>query len=244
MLQDRSARRHARANPPGCADALGSKARDVLMRKWHIGPMTAARHAFGKTRPTSLRRRLAVGMVFLPLGVTAEPARYEIDPEHVTVGFLVSHIGFARVLGLFTNVEGSYVFDEETGELSDVSVVVATASVSTAHEERDDHLRSDDFLDARSFQTMTFTAAAAERSGERNFAIPGELELRGQRRPLTLHATWNKSGEYPIGRGVYAMGVSARATLSRSDFGITYALDNGWVGDQVDIIIELEARRQ
>lgn len=190
------------------------------------------------------RAALAFGALTLPLGAKGEPVRYELDPEHVSVAFLVSHIGFARVLGSFGDVEGSYVFDEDTGALSELSVVVATASVSTQHERRDEHLRSDDFLDSRGFPTMRFTASSATRTGERTFEITGQLELRGERRPLTLLATWNKSGDYPIGRGVYAMGVSAQGRLARSDFGMTYALDNGWVADEVEIIIELEARRQ
>ena len=193
---------------------------------------------------SSRRVLLALCALGLPLCGSAEPARYELDPEHVTVAFLVSHIGFAGVLGHFGDVEGSFVFDEESGELSDLSVVVAAASVSTHHEDRDEHLRGGDFLDSRRFPTMTFTADAANRTGARTFEIAGALELLGESRPLTLRATWNKSGDYPIGRGAYAIGVSARGTLARSDYGMTYALDNGWVGDAVEIIIELEARRR
>ena len=48
----------------------------------------------------------------------AAPATYDLDPEHTTVAFLVSHIGYAKVLGRFTAAEGSFVFDEATGELT------------------------------------------------------------------------------------------------------------------------------
>lgn len=174
----------------------------------------------------------------------AEPASYEIDDEHAVVAFMVEHIGFARVLGSFSDVEGTYTFDESTGMLSDVRVTVGTASVSSRHEERDEHLRSDDFLDADAFPEMTFTAAAARRTGDREFEVSGELTLLGVTRPLTLSATWNKSGDYPIGRNAYAMGVSARGVLQRSEFGMDYAVDNGWVGNDVEIIIEFEAQRR
>jgi polyisoprenoid-binding protein YceI len=70
------------------------------------------------------------------------------------------------------------------------------------------------------------------------------LTLIGLTRPLTLTATWNKSGDYPIGRNAYAIGVSARGVLAREDFGMDYALDNGWVGNEVEILIEFEALRQ
>ena len=174
----------------------------------------------------------------------AAPADYEIDPEHVTVAFLVEHVGYAKVLGQFLVVEGSYRFDEATGELADVEVVVATESLTTHHEERDRHLRSGDFLAAREFPEIRFTGATARRTGERTYEIEGRLELLGETRPVTLAATWNKSAEYPFGGSGYVMGVSARATLARSDFGMTYGVDNGWVGDEVEVIIELEASRR
>jgi polyisoprenoid-binding protein YceI len=198
----------------------------------------------GKRRARAAVSWLLLTLAAAPASTFAAEARYTIDPEHVTVGFLVSHLGFARVLGIFGAVEGSFSFDEVAGTLSDISVAVDTASVTTHHEERDDHLRSGDFLDSRHFPQMRFTAATATRTGERTFEIVGELELHGQTHPLTLEATWNKSGDYPIGRKAYAIGVSARATLARSDFGITYGVDNGWVGDTVEVLIELEARRQ
>lgn len=190
---------------------------------------------------------LAGGLVLaaLALGrpVCAEPSSYELDPEHTTVAFLVSHVGFAKVLGSFSDVEGSFRFDEETGELSDVSVRVKTASVATNHDDRDDHLRSGDFLDSRKYPVMTFTAAGALRTGEQTFAVDGELALRGQSHPLQLEATWNKSGDYPFGNA-YAIGVSARGSFLRSAYGMSYGVDNGWVGDEVEIIVEFEAQRR
>ena len=52
--------------------------------------------------------------------------RYELDPQHLTVGFLVEHVGFAKVFGMFRESVGAFTFDEETGEISDVRVVVQT----------------------------------------------------------------------------------------------------------------------
>jgi polyisoprenoid-binding protein YceI len=91
---------------------------------------------------------------------------------------------------------------------------------------------------------MRFTADGARRTGERTFVIEGNLELLGKTQPLALEAVWNKSGEYPFGGEPYVMGVSARGSLRRSAFGMSYGVDNDWVGDEVTIIVELEARRQ
>lgn len=177
----------------------------------------------------------------------AQPARYEIDPDHFTVGFLVDHIGYAKVLGMFRSARGSYRFDEATGTLSDVRIEVETASVFSNQRKRDDHLKGPDFLNSGEFPRMVFTASSAQRKGDRQFEINGQLELLGKTQPLTLQATWNKSAESPLG-GVggkpYVMGVSARGSFKRSAYGMNYAVANGWVGDEVALIIELEAVRK
>jgi polyisoprenoid-binding protein YceI len=191
-----------------------------------------------------LKRFTLLSLTACAVTAAAEPADYDIDPEHVTVAFLVAHMGYAKVLGQFREVKGSYRFDEATGELTDVDVVIATASVLTNHDARDEHLRSDDFLDVRDFPEMRFRAAGARRTGERTYEVDGHLELLGKSQPLMLTATWNKSADYPFGARAYVMGVSARAAIARSAFGMRYGVDNGWVGDDVEIIVEFEARKR
>jgi polyisoprenoid-binding protein YceI len=186
--------------------------------------------------------------VLLAAPAHAAPERYQLDPEHTSVGFLVDHVGYAKVLGLFRKVSGSYRFDESTGALTDLRIEIDAASVYTAHDKRDEHLRGRDFLDAKRFPTLVYTATTAKRTGERTWVVDGQLELLGQRRPVTLNVTWNKSAPYPLPlaplqRSV-VMGVSARGSFRRSAFGMDYAVENGWVGDEVALIVEFEARRQ
>ena len=176
----------------------------------------------------------------------AQAARYELDPEHTTVAFLVDHVGYAKVLGLFRSVRGNYRFDEASATLSEVRIEVETASVFSNQRKRDDHLKGPDFLNSGEFPKMVFTASSAKRTGDRTFDIGGQLELLGKSQPMTLKATWNKSAESPIGgigRKPYVMGVSARGSFKRSAYGMNYAVANGWVGDEIPLIIEFEAIR-
>jgi polyisoprenoid-binding protein YceI len=173
-------------------------------------------------------------------------ARYEIDPEHLTIAFLVRHLGYADTLGSFRKASGSYVFDEASRQLGNVQVVVESRSVFTGHDKRDGHLRSDDFLNASRSPRITFTANSATWTDDKTFRVDGELEMLGKRRPLQLTGTLNKSGVYPIGDDPkpYVMGVSLRGTVKRSEWGMNYGVANGMVGDDVDLIIEFEARRK
>lgn len=198
-------------------------------------------------------RKFAHGSVFAaavmamlaaaPFPVQAEPATYKLDPDHLSVGFLVEHIGYAKVLGLFRAARGGFVFDEAKPDLRDVRIEIDTRSVFSNQAKRDEHLKGADFLNAAEFPRMVFTAAAARRTGDRTFAIDGQLELLGQSKPMTLDATWNKSANSPIA-DTYVTGVSARGQFKRSAFGMNYGVGNGWVGDTVELIVEFEAIRQ
>jgi polyisoprenoid-binding protein YceI len=179
----------------------------------------------------------------LPALGAAEPARYEVDPAHTTIAFLVEHIGYAKTLGQFLKATGGYTFDAEADALTAVRVQVETDSVDTHHEARDRHLKSDDFLGVDEHPSMTFTADGAQQTGPRTFVVTGELTLLGTTRPLTLEATLNKRAPYPIGDRAEVMGVSARGMLKRSEFGMTYGVADNLVGDDVQIVIEIEARR-
>ncbi len=194
--------------------------------------------------------RTGVALWLAAAGTThAQGARYEIDPDHLSIGFLVEHIGYAKVQGMFRTAKGSYSFDEKTGALSDVRVEVETASVFSNHVKRDEHLKGPVFLNSPEHPRMVFIANGAKRTGERTFEITGQLQLLGKSQPLVLQATWNKSADSPLGTSLlggkrYVMGVSARGTFKRSAYGMTYAVANGWVGDDVAVLIEFEAARQ
>ncbi len=193
---------------------------------------------------------LALAVLACTAGMArAQPARYELDPSHLSIGFLVEHLGYAKVQGMFRTARGSYRFDEATGALSDVRVEVDTASVFSNHVKRDEHLKGPVFLNSAEHPKMVFTATGAKRTGDRTFEITGQLQLIGKTQPLTLQATWNKSADSPIGTGIlggkpYVMGVSARGTFKRSAYGMSYGVANGWVGDEVHMLIEFEAVRQ
>ena len=115
--------------------------------------------------------------------------------------------------------------------------------VHTNHKARDEHLRGRDFLWAEKYPVITFIGREARATGERTGVITGDLTLRGVTRPVSVEVVWNKTGAYPFGDHHEAIGLSARARILRSDFGMDYAVANGWVGNEVELIFEFEARR-
>lgn len=206
-------------------------------------------------RAAALALGAAGALVAVPAATADEADRWKIDESHFAISFLVDHIGFADTLGMFLEAEGEFVYDPETMELHEGEVRIDTASVFSNHEERDEHVRDDDFLDVEQYPQMVFTArefrpADDADPDERVYGkLVGDLELLGVSREVVLDVEVNRIAEYPFGGGVfrdppYVLGASLRATIQRSEWGMDYAVDDGTVGDDVELILEIEAQRQ
>lgn len=188
---------------------------------------------------------VVMSTAILDRSAKAEAVTYALDPTHLTVSFLIDHIGYAKTLGIFRDVSGTFVYDEEAGTVSDINVVIATASVDTFLEARDAHVRNKDFLNVEEFPEMTFVGTDAVAETDTNGTVTGDLTLLGVTQPVELSATLNKSAPYPFGANPpNVLGISIRGHFNRSDFGMAYGVENGLVGDRVDLIIEVEAAAQ
>ncbi|MDT8410089.1 MAG: YceI family protein [Wenzhouxiangellaceae bacterium] len=187
---------------------------------------------------------LAVIALTLAAQAAAEPETFEIDPEHFSIGFQIEHVGYADVIGLFTEASGQFVYDEQSRELQSGHVEVRADSVFTAHDKRDRHVRDSDFLDTERHEIIRFEAIEFRPDDDSGGTLTGDLTLLGQTHPVELDVTINKAAEYPFGHGKYTLGVSARTTIERSRWGMSYAVDNGLVGDEVDLKLEFEALRK
>ena len=173
----------------------------------------------------------------------AEPTKFTVDSEHFSMAFEIMHIGYAPVIGMFRDVEGEFAYNEETGELSSGTLVFQSDSVFTNHKKRDDHLRSEDFLDSEKHPEITFNLTDFESTGEAAGKVTGDLTMLGRTKPVVLDVTLNKSADYPIGHEDFTLGISAETTLKRSDWGMTYGLDPALVGDEVRLRFGFEANR-
>ena len=190
-------------------------------------------------------------ILFLALSCTssvtlADDETYTLDETHLSIGFLVDHAGYARTLGMFTKASGSFKYDENKSLVSDIEIIIDTSSVFTNHDKRDSHLRSPDFLNVDQYPEMTFKGSINDLKLNPG-KIAGNLTLLGITRPLILNATINKIDTYPFRVGLskpMVIGVSATASFKRSDFGMNYAVKKKLVGDEIDLIIEFEARQQ
>ena len=184
-------------------------------------------------------------LILLPLTVWSSEEEYIIDKSHFSIGFLVEHVGYARTLGMFRDIDGSYIHDVKNKKINDINIIINTDSVFTNDEKRDEHLRSPDFLHVDKYPEMVFKATDVKINNNESI-INGNLTLLGITKPLVLTGKINKIGKYPFGGIIkpYVMGISAKGTIKRSDHAMMYAIKDNLVGDEIELIIEFEARRQ
>ena len=164
------------------------------------------------------------------------------DIAHSEVGFTVKHMMFAKVHGTFDEWTGEFYYDADNPANSKVRASIQASSVNTRNDQRDDHLRSGDFFDAERFPTLEFESTRWEET-DGGYFVEGNLTIRDVTKPITLEVDNNGSGIDPWGN--MRIGLSARTTLNRKEFGLTWnqALEAGGVlvGDDVKIGIEVQA---
>jgi polyisoprenoid-binding protein YceI len=165
---------------------------------------------------------------------------YAIDTTHSELAFTVRHMMFAKVRGQFKSWKGELAYDAADPAASRVEVEVDTTSIDTRENQRDTHLRSADFFDAEQFPKMTFKSKAIEPSGKGRYLLVGDLTIRDTTRELRLEVEETGRGKDPWGND--RIGFSAKASLSRSDWGLRWnqALETGGVLVSKKLKVEIE----
>jgi polyisoprenoid-binding protein YceI len=181
----------------------------------------------------------------LALGLSAGVARadsFQIDPAHSNVNFRVKHL-LSKVQGHFGKFAGTFDFDEKAKTGGNLDVTIETASIDTDNDKRDDHLRSPDFFDAKSFPKLTFKSKSVQTDGK-TLTINGDLTMRGVTKPVTLKGEFG--GQIKDPGGSTKAGFSATTVVNRKDYGINWnkTLDAGGfiLGDDVEVELLVEAQ--
>jgi polyisoprenoid-binding protein YceI len=195
-----------------------------------------------KRRGQSWRVLLLLGAtVWFPLMVHAESARWDVDLDHSTIEFRVTHMAVSKTTGRFMDYTGFIDMDAEAGTVKAIEATIKTGSVNTNHEKRDAHLRNADFFDVEHYPTMTFKMKSQKKTAEGYTAV-GDLTLRGVTKEITLVGHYNGTTKDPMGNT--RAGFNAEGKLNRKDFGMVWnkTLDSGGlvVGDEVQIRLDIE----
>lgn len=170
---------------------------------------------------------------------------WTIDPAHSGAEFAVRHMMVSTVRGRFLALEGTLRIDEDDPTASSVTASIGTASVSTGQEQRDAHLRSDDFFAAEQYPAMTFVSKRVESDGDGAWKVTGDLTIRDVTREVVLDTQVEGDGIDAFGKR--RAGFTATATINRKDFGLNWngVIETGGVvvGDKVKVTLDIAAVR-
>lgn len=164
---------------------------------------------------------------------------WTIDPAHSDVSFVARHMMVSKVRGHFRSFQGTLTTPENPLE-STVEATIDLISVDTANEQRDNHLRSNDFLEIDTYPTMTYRSTGIRQDGE-DYVLDGELALKAVTKQVPLKVEFNGVG--PDGYGGTRAGFTAKGEINRLDFGVKWnaTLETGGVVVSDKIQLELEA---
>jgi polyisoprenoid-binding protein YceI len=164
---------------------------------------------------------------------------YNVDAVHSSVSFVARHLVASKVRGNFTDFAGTIVVGE-TPETSSVVATVQAASITTANEMRDGHLKSPDFLDFENHPTLELRSTSITPKGGEHYAMVADLTIRGITKSVTFDLEYLGSGP-GMAPGVTVAGFEARAEIDRRDFNVTFegTLENGSLVVSNKIVLEL-----
>lgn len=171
---------------------------------------------------------------------------YTLDVAHSRIGFSARHAMVTKVRGQFNDFAGTIVLDGANPQNSTAELTIQVASVDTRNEQRDGHLRTNDFFDAPTYPEITFKSTAVEKLDDENYRVTGDLTIKNVTKSITVD--WEFAGLATDPYGNVRAGFEGKATLNRSDFGISFnaALETGGVlvSEKVNLEFEVSAIRQ
>lgn len=172
----------------------------------------------------------------------AAETKWDFDNSHTEVGFEVSHMVIATTSGNFKDFSGTVQSNGNNFENAKIEFTVDINSIDTDNEKRDNHLKSDDFFDAKNHPKMTFKSTSMKAAGKNKYKLTGNLTIRGVTKKVTLDVKLNGTVKDPWGNE--RAGFKLTGTVNRFDYGLKWntALETGGlvVSEDVDIIANVE----
>lgn len=168
---------------------------------------------------------------------------YEVDPSHSHIGFSISHMVISNVKGNFGKFEAS--LEHAEGIVTAARATIDVASIDTANENRDAHLRNEDFFDTEKHPKIEFITTRVEKQ-DAQWVAHGTFTMHGVTKELAL--PFKLKGPIQDPWGNTRLGIEARTTINRKDYGLSWhkTLEAGGlvVGDEVELEIQAEFIKQ
>ena len=192
------------------------------------------------------RIKLYLVVLLLTTSLVLAQTNWKFDKAHTKIGFSVSHMVISDVEGNFKDFDGTVVSSSDNFENAKINFTVDVASINTDNEERDKHLRSDDFFNAEKFPKMKFVGKSLKKISGKNYKLIGDLTIRNKTKQVEFDVKFNGIIKDPWGNT--RAGFSLEGEINRFDFGLKWSkmLETGGliVGKDVTIEAKVELIKQ
>ena len=173
-------------------------------------------------------------------------ATYKIDSSHSEISFKVKHLMISTVSGKFEKFDA--IMETETPDISNASISFEADvnSITTHSEQRDGHLKADDFFNAEKFPKLTFISTGIKKVSDEEYVVTGDLTIRDVTKSVDLKVEYN--GEIVDPWGQTRLGYEMNGKINRQDFGLKWsALTEAGgvvVSDDVKLHLNVEMIKQ
>lgn len=166
-----------------------------------------------------------------------------LDKFHSRLGFSITHLSITKIRGSFKQFEATINAPGPDWSNASVELTADINSVNTENEQRDEHLKKDEYLDTAAYPALSFKSTAFIKTKDDNYKITGNLTLHGQTKPVELDAIYNGTMVHPMTKKDMA-GFTVTGIIRRTDFGIATAVPDVMLGNKVVLSADLQFARE
>ncbi|WP_394280862.1 YceI family protein [Corynebacterium sp.] len=165
---------------------------------------------------------------------------FDLDPAHTTIGFTARHAMVTKVRGKFDEFESTVVVDQENPANTKAEATIKAASVDSGNEDRDNHVKGDDFFAVDKYPEIKFSSTEFNLGEDGTGTVTGDLTIRDTTKPVTLDVEVFGVEEDPFGNT--RVGFEASTQINRKDFGVDFQapLNSGGVLVSEKVTLEIE----
>lgn len=173
-------------------------------------------------------------------------ATYILDSAHSEIGFKIRHMMISTVTGTFKSYSGEMISEKDDFTDAQITFEADVNSIDTGNEQRDAHLKADDFFDANNYPKITFKSTKVEKKGDSTYKLYGDLTIKNITKPIELDVEYNGTVKDPWGQ--IKLGFEVNGKISRSDFGLKWnaIMETGGVmlSEEVKLFANIELQKQ
>ena len=167
---------------------------------------------------------------------------WKIDPTHSEVQFQVKHLVISTVTGSFGSFDGRIEADGDDFENAQATFTADIDSISTNNEDRDQHLKSEDFFNAEAYPKLAFESSNFEKTGDGEYRVTGDLTIRDVTKEVELDVVHGGTVGDPYGNT--KAGFEVTGTINRKEFGLTWdavtEAGNVVVGERIKLQLNVQ----